>query len=430
MTEISEIRALEVLDSRGNPTVEAEVWLAGGASGRAIVPSGASTGTHEALERRDGDVGRYLGRGVLAAVKAVQEDLAPALLGRDAVDQRGLDMAMIELDGTPGKSRLGANAILAVSMATTRAAACALGLPLYRYLGGASPALLPCPMMNIINGGVHADNPLDIQEFMVVPTGRPTFAEALRCGAEIFHRLKAVLAEQGQRCGVGDEGGFAPNLANTEATLDAIMTAIERAGYVPRRDVVIALDVAASELYDSTEKVYRLAGEGRTLRSTEMVDFYKKLCHTYPIASIEDGMSEDDWEGWVMLTRSLGDRIQIVGDDLLVTQVPRIERAIGANAANSVLVKLNQVGTVTETLDAIRTAHRAGWKSVISHRSGETGDTYIADLAVAVEAGQIKTGSACRGERTEKYNQLLRIEDSLGANARYARNIISAADPR
>ncbi len=428
MTEIVEIRAREILDSRGNPTVEAEVWLAGGASGRAAVPSGASTGSHEALERRDGDKARYGGKGVLAAVKAVHEDLAPSLLGRDALDQRGLDQAMIDLDGTPGKSRIGANAILAVSMAAARAAAAASGLPLYRYLGGSSPALLPAPLMNILNGGEHADNSVDIQEFMVVPTGRPTFAEALRCGAEIFHSLKAVLAEQGMSCGVGDEGGFAPNLPSTEAALDAIMTAIERAGYTPRKDVVIALDVAASELYDSEEQVYRLEGEGRTLRTAEMVSFYKKLCHAYPIASIEDGMSEDDWEGWVLLTRELGDRVQIVGDDLLVTQVPRIERAIRANAANSVLVKLNQVGTVTETLDAIRTAHRAGWRSVISHRSGETGDAFIADLAVAVEAGQIKTGSACRGERTEKYNQLLRIEDALGSTARYALHAIRAPE--
>ncbi|MBM4320273.1 MAG: phosphopyruvate hydratase [Deltaproteobacteria bacterium] len=425
MTHIIEIRAREILDSRGNPTVEVDVVLEGGELGRAAVPSGASTGTHEALERRDGDKTRYLGKGVLAAVRAVREEIAPRLLGMDAVDQRAIDEAMVTLDGTPGKNRLGANAILGVSMATARAAAAACGLPLFRYLGGSGSVLLPVPLMNIINGGAHADNPLDVQEFMVAPIGRPTFAEALRAGAETFHQLKKVLAERGLRGGVGDEGGFAPNLGSTEDALGAILTAIERAGYVPGQDIVIALDVAASELYDRKKKVYRLEGEGRSLQPEEMVQWYDDLCHRYPIASIEDGMSEDDWEGWVRLTAELGAKVQVVGDDLLVTQVPRIERAIRARAANAVLVKLNQVGSLSETLDAIRTAHRAGWHSIISHRSGETEDAFIADLAVAVNAGQIKTGSACRGERTCKYNQLLRIEEMLGPSARYAGRIIN-----
>lgn len=424
MTHIIEIRAREILDSRGNPTVEVDVVLEGGELGRAAVPSGASTGSHEALERRDGDKGRYLGKGVQDAVKAVREEIAPRLLGMDAVDQRAIDEAMVELDGTPGKNRLGANAILGVSLAAARAAASACGLPLFRYLGGSGPVLLPVPLMNILNGGQHADNPLDVQEFMVAPVGRPTFAEALRAGAETFHALKKVLAERGLRGGVGDEGGFAPNLANTEDALGAILVAIERAGYTPGQDLVIALDVAASELYDREKKVYRLEGENRTLEPSAMVEWYRDLCRRYPIASIEDGMAEDDWEGWVMLTAELGNEIQLVGDDLLVTQVPRIERAIRAKAANAVLIKLNQVGSLSETLDAIRTAHRAGWRSVISHRSGETEDAFIADLAVATESGQIKTGSACRGERTAKYNQLLRIEEMLGASARYAGRII------
>ncbi len=426
MTMIAAIRAREILDSRGNPTVEADVILESGDMGRAAVPSGASTGSHEALERRDGDEQRYLGKGVSDAVKAVHEEIAAELLGMDALDQRAVDQAMIELDGTEDKSRLGANAILAVSMATARAAADYCALPLYRYLGGAGAVTLPAPLMNILNGGAHADNPLDIQEFMVVPTGRPSFREALRAGAETFHQLKKVLGEKGLRGGVGDEGGFAPNLANTDAALDAIMEAIQRAGYTPGQDLVVAMDVAASELYDSERKVYELKGEGRTLDSSEMVGYYKELSHRYPILSIEDGMAEDDWEGWVMLHSALGDRVQIVGDDLLVTQVARIERAIRARAANAVLVKLNQVGTLSETLDAIEMAHRAGWKSIISHRSGETGDTFIADLAVAVQAGQIKTGSACRGERTEKYNQLLRIEEMLGSTARYAGKVFAA----
>jgi enolase len=418
MTEIVEISAREILDSRGNPTVEVEVHTAAGSSGRAAVPSGASTGEHEALELRDGDKGRYLGKGVLKAVENVAEKIAPAVVGLDALDQVSVDRTMIDLDGTPSKSNLGANAILGVSMATARAAAEAIGLPLYRYLGGVNARRLPVPMMNILNGGAHADNNVDIQEFMVVPVGFTSFDEALRAGAEVFHNLRAVLKAKGLNTGVGDEGGFAPNLESNEAALVAVMDAIQRAGYKPREQVAIALDPAASGFFDNGK--YVLEGDNAELTSDQMVDHWVRLTEKYPIVSIEDGMAEDDWEGWAKLCAKVGERVQIVGDDLFVTNTERIARGIREKAANSVLIKVNQIGTLTETLEAVRMAHRAGWTSVISHRSGETEDAFIADLVVATGSGLIKTGSASRSDRICKYNQLLRIGDELDDSAIYA----------
>ena len=418
MTEIVEISAREILDSRGNPTVEVEVHTAAGSSGRAAVPSGASTGEHEALELRDGDKGRYLGKGVLKAVENVAEKIAPAVVGLDALDQVSVDRTMIDLDGTPSKSNLGANAILGVSMATARAAAEAIGLPLYRYLGGVNARRLPVPMMNILNGGAHADNNVDIQEFMVVPVGFTSFDEALRAGAEVFHNLRAVLKAKGLNTGVGDEGGFAPNLESNEAALVAVMDAIQRAGYKPREQVAIALDPAASGFFDNGK--YVLEGDNVELTSDQMVDHWVRLTEKYPIVSIEDGMAEDDWEGWAKLCAKVGERVQIVGDDLFVTNTERIARGIREKAANSVLIKVNQIGTLTETLEAVRMAHRAGWTSVISHRSGETEDAFIADLVVATGSGLIKTGSASRSDRICKYNQLLRIGDELDDSAIYA----------
>ncbi|MSP74217.1 MAG: phosphopyruvate hydratase [Myxococcales bacterium] len=417
MSEILEIRAQEILDSRGNPTVEVEVLLEGGARGRFAVPSGASTGAHEALELRDGDKSRYLGRGVQMAVQHVNEAIAPELIGFDADEQRDIDDELLRLDGTPNKGRLGANAILGVSIATARAAAADHGLPLWRYLGGVSAHVLPVPLMNIINGGAHADNTLDFQEFMIVPVGAERFTDALRMGVEVFHHLKAVLKKQSFSTSVGDEGGFAPNLPTNESAINLILSAIEAAGYRPGEDIAIALDVASTELY--ANGVYTLAGENRSLTSNELVDFYAELCRKYPIVSIEDGMAEDDWEGWAALTQRVGDRVQIVGDDLFVTDQKRLERGIKEKSANSILIKVNQIGTLTETLDCISRAQRAGFTSIISHRSGETEDTTIADLAVAVNAGQIKTGSASRSDRVAKYNQLLRIEAALGGQASY-----------
>lgn len=417
MTTIVECFAREIMDSRGNPTVEVEVVLECGAMGRAAVPSGASTGAFEAVELRDGDKLRYLGKGVERAVDNVNSLIAPELIGMDASAQAAIDEMLITLDGTPNKSRLGANAILGVSMAVARAAADATGLPLYQYIGGVNARLLPVPMMNILNGGKHADNNVDIQEFMIMPVGAVCWRDALRMGAEVFHALRSVLKEQGLATGVGDEGGFAPNLASNEAALQSIMQAIERAGYKPGEDVALALDVAATELYKDGK--YELSGEGRQLTAAEMVEYYAALLEKYPIVSIEDGMSEEDWDGWKLLTDRLGARVQLVGDDLFVTNTERLERGIELGVANSILIKLNQIGTVTETLDAIEMAKRAGYSAVISHRSGETEDTTIADLVVAVNAGQIKTGAPSRSERVAKYNQLLRIEESLGAVASY-----------
>jgi len=411
MSEIIDIHAREILDSRGNPTLEVEVTLDGGASGRFAVPSGASTGEHEALELRDGDKARYLGKGVRTAVQNVTEVIAPELVGFPADEQRAIDAEMLRLDGTPNKSKLGANAMLGVSIATARAAAAYYDLPLWRYLGGANAHVLPVPLMNIINGGAHADNNLDFQEFMVVPMGAPTFSEALRMGAEIFHNLKQVLKKQKLNTAVGDEGGFAPNLPSNEAALSTILEAISAAGYVAGRDVGLALDVASSEFFKGGQ--YVLEGEGRTLTPTQLVQFYADLCSRYPIVSIEDGMAENDWDGWAALTERLGGSVQIVGDDLFVTNTARLEEGIRRKSANSVLVKVNQIGTLTETLDCIHRAQRAGFTTIISHRSGETEDTTIADLAVAVNAGQIKTGSASRSDRIAKYNQLLRIEEAL-----------------
>ena len=412
MTTIVEVRAREVLDSRGNPTVEAEVELEGGALGRAMVPSGASTGKYEAVELRDGGP-RYLGKGVLRAVANVKDRIAPEIVGLDALDQAAVDRTMIELDGTPNKAALGANAILATSLATARAAANALGLPLWRYLGGAGASVLPVPLMNLINGGVHADNGLDVQEFMVVPLGFPRYSEALRAGVEVFHTLKKVLKERGYATNVGDEGGFAPELERTEEAIELLLFAIEKAGYRPGREVALALDAAASELYEGGK--YRF--EGKELSAEELVAYWEELVNKYPIVSLEDGLAEEDWQGWKLLTERLGDKIQLVGDDLFVTNPERIRRGIEEGVANAVLIKPNQIGTLTETLEAIRLATRAGYRAVISHRSGETEDPFIADLAVAVNAGQIKTGSASRSERTAKYNQLLRIEEALGEGA-------------
>jgi enolase len=418
MTAIIHLHARQILDSRGNPTVEVEALLEDGSLGRAAVPSGASTGAHEAVEKRDGDQKRWLGKGVGEAVEAVKGEIALAVVGMEAEDQGEIDAAMIALDGTPNKARLGANAILGVSLAAAKAAAEARGLPLYRYVGGVSANTLPVPMMNILNGGAHADNPIDFQEFMVMPVGAPTFAEALRCGAEIFHTLKKALHEAGLSTAVGDEGGFAPNLASARDALDFIMRSVEQAGYTPGDDVVLALDCAATEYF--RDGAYRLDGEGRTLAPDEMVSYLAELAGAYPIRSIEDGMAEDDLEGWKALTDAIGDRVQLVGDDLFVTNPERLRMGIERGLANSILIKVNQIGTLTETLEAVETAHRAGYTSVMSHRSGETEDTTIADLAVATDCGQIKTGSLARSDRLAKYNQLLRIEEELGEVARYA----------
>ncbi|HJX62493.1 MAG TPA: phosphopyruvate hydratase [Polyangia bacterium] len=416
---VKQVVAREILDSRGNPTVECEVHLESGLCGMAAVPSGASTGEHEALELRDGDPKRYLGKGVLKAVGNVIRMLAPQVVGRDAFDQAGLDEAMIKIDGTPNKGKAGANAILGVSMAAARAAAAEAGLPLYRYLGGPTARVLPVPLMNIVNGGAHADNSLDFQEFMIVPQGAPSFREALRAGAEVFHTLKKLLHDRKASTSVGDEGGFAPDLPGAEAALAVISDAISKAGYQPGKDVALALDVAASELFDAKTKSYALEGESKELDAKGMVALYRKLCADFPIVSIEDGMAEDDWDGWVMLTRELGGSVQLVGDDLFVTNVERIKTGVAKGASNSVLIKVNQIGSLTETLDAVELAQRTGWTTVISHRSGETEDAFIADLAVATGSGQIKTGSLARSERVCKYNRLLRIEEELGAAALY-----------
>ena len=417
-TEIVTIRGREILDSRGNPTVEVEMGLAGGALGRAAVPSGASTGAREAIELRDGDRARYLGKGVSQAVAAVNGELSDALLGRDASEQVLLDQAMIELDGTENKSRLGANAVLGVSLAAARAAAAQFGLPLYRYVGGVAARTLPVPMMNVINGGAHADNPIDLQEFMIMPVGAPSFAEAARMGAEIFHALKSGLKEAGHNTNVGDEGGFAPNLQSADEALGFIAKAVEAAGYRLGEQVVLALDAASSEFH--REGRYELAGEGRTLDPDAMVRFYEDLCARYPIRSIEDGMAEDDWDGWRALTGALGAKVQLVGDDLFVTNPRILAEGIERGVANALLVKVNQIGTLSETLEAVELAHRAGYRCVMSHRSGETEDSTIADLAVATNCGQIKTGSMSRSDRMAKYNQLLRIEEDLGPAARFA----------
>jgi enolase len=413
VSQISHLYAREILDSRGNPTVEVEVQLESGAWGRAAIPSGASTGKREAVELRDGDGQRYRGKGVRQAVRNVEETIAPEVEGMEASEQAAIDQALLELDGTPNKSALGANAILAVSLAVARAAADDAGLPLYAYLGGVGGRLMPVPMLNVLNGGAHADNGLDFQEFMLVPAGADSFSTAIRMGVEVFHTLKDLLKEKGLATGVGDEGGFAPNLPNNSAALDFLMQAIERAGYRPGEDVMLALDPAASEFAEAGGR-YRLRREGLTLSSEEMIARYETLCDRYPIVSIEDGLGEDDVAGWGAITRRLGKRVQLVGDDLFVTNPAIIQQGIKHGLANAVLVKVNQVGTLTETLDAIELAKRAGYGTVISHRSGETEDTFVADLAVAVNAGQIKTGSVSRGERTAKYNQLLRIEEELG----------------
>ena len=419
MSVIELVYAREVLDSRGNPTVEVEVALESGAVGRAIVPSGASTGAFEAVELRDGDKGRYIGKGVEKAVANVNEIIAPELEGMDAFDQPAIDALMIELDGTHNKGKLGANAILGVSMAVARAAAEELGLPLFQYIGGVNAKQLPVPMMNILNGGEHADNSVDVQEFMILPVGAKSFREGLRMGAEVFHSLKKVLSERGLACGVGDEGGFAPNLGSNREALELIVEAIEKAGYKPGDDVRLGLDVAATEMYDKETKLYDLKHEGKKLTAEQMVDLYEEWVNNFPIVTIEDGLDEEDWDGWKVLTERLGKKVQLVGDDLFVTNTERLERGIEAGVANSILIKVNQIGTITETLDAIEMAKRAGYTAVISHRSGETEDTTIADLAVAVNAGQIKTGAASRTDRVAKYNQLLRIEEMVGEQARY-----------
>lgn len=419
MSTIIEIYAREVLDSRGNPTVEVEVYTESGAFGRAIVPSGASTGEYEAVELRDGDKERYLGKGVMNAVNNVNENIAPELIGFDVLDQVGIDQTLIELDGTENKGKLGANAILGVSMAVAHAAADFLNVPLYMYLGGFNSKTLPVPMMNILNGGEHADNNVDIQEFMVMPVGAENFPEALRMGAEIFHSLKAVLKEKGLNTAVGDEGGFAPNLGSNEEALQTIMEAIEKAGYKPGEEVRLAMDVAASELYKKEDGKYHLSGEGVVKSSEEMVAFYEELVNKYPIVSIEDGLDENDWDGFKLLTERIGDRVQLVGDDLFVTNTTKLSEGIEKGIGNSILIKVNQIGTLTETFDAIEMAKRAGYTAVISHRSGESEDSTIADIAVATNAGQIKTGAPSRTDRVAKYNQLLRIEDELGNLAVY-----------
>ncbi|MFH2006898.1 MAG: phosphopyruvate hydratase [bacterium] len=420
MTKIVDVFAREILDSRGNPTVEVEVELECGAIGRAAVPSGASTGEHEALELRDKDAARFGGKGVLSAVANVNDKIHPAVLDLDATDQIGVDHAMLELDGTDNKRQLGANAILGVSMATARAAAEAVGLPLYRYLGGVGARLLPVPMMNILNGGSHADNNVDIQEFMVVPWGFDDFRDGLRAGVEVFHSLKSVLKGRGLVTAVGDEGGFAPNLPSNQAALEAIAEAIDKAGYKLGDQIGLALDVAASEFYNKEKKIYELSGEGKSFDSSEIIGYYTELVEKFPILSLEDGMDEDDWDGFVALREALGDKVQLVGDDLFVTNTERLAKGIELGAANSILVKVNQIGSLTETLEAVDMAHRAGYTCVISHRSGETEDSFIADLVVATGAGQIKTGSASRSDRLAKYNQLLRIADDLGDAALYA----------
>ena len=419
MSVIESVYAREVLDSRGNPTVEVEVVLESGAQGRAIVPSGASTGAFEAVELRDGDKSRYLGKGTQTAVDNVNNIIAEQLEGMESTDQPGIDALLIELDGTHNKGKLGANAILGVSMAVARASADELGLPLYQYIGGVNAKQLPVPMMNILNGGEHADNNVDVQEFMILPVGAPCFKEGLRMGAEVFHALKKVLGEKGLACGVGDEGGFAPNLGSNREALELIVEAIKAAGYEPGKDVMLGLDVAASEMYNEETKKYVLAGEGKELTAAEMVDLYEDWTTNFPIITIEDGLDEEDWAGWKVLTERLGKKVQLVGDDLFVTNTERLERGIEAGVANSILIKVNQIGTITETLDAIEMAKRAGYTAVISHRSGETEDTTIADLAVAVNAGQIKTGAPSRTDRVAKYNQLLRIEEMVGEQARY-----------
>ena len=418
MSAIIDIHGREILDSRGNPTVEVEVILESGASGRAAVPSGASTGSHEAVELRDGDKFRYGGKGVLNAVESVNGELSDGLSGAEASDQVAIDQMMIDLDGTANKSRLGANAILGVSLAVAKAAAQEAELPLYRYVGGVNARLLPVPMMNIINGGAHADNPIDIQEFMVMPVGAKTESDAIRAGAEIFHALKKLLHEGGHNTSVGDEGGFAPNLASTEDAIGYVMRAIEKAGYAPGDEVVLAIDAASTEFFKNGH--YNLEGEGKTLSPDQMVRYWEDLIGRFPIVSIEDGMSEDDWSGWKALTDTIGHKVQLVGDDLFVTNPARLTDGIGRGVANAILVKVNQIGTLSETLDAVEIAHKAGYRAVMSHRSGETEDSTIADLAVATNCGQIKTGSLSRSDRLAKYNQLLRIEDGLGVAARYA----------
>jgi len=419
-TTITAIHAREILDSRGNPTLEADVHLAGGAVGRAAVPSGASTGEHEAVELRDGTKNRYLGKGVLKAVANVTNHIAPELVGYNALDQITIDKVMSELDGTPTKKKLGANAILGVSMAVARASAAQLGLPLYKYLGGPNAKVLPVPMMNILNGGAHSDAPIDFQEFMIIPKGLPTFSEALRAGTEIFHALKGVLKDRGLSTAIGDEGGFAPKLKGAEDALDSISLAVEKAGYKLGSQIAIALDVASSEFYDAAKKVYVFKkSDGSRRTGAELVAYYKKLCAKYPIISIEDGCSENDWATWKLLTEALGDKVQLVGDDLFVTNVDFLRKGIEKGVANSILVKVNQIGSLTETFDAVELAKENGYTAVISHRSGETEDTTISDIAVATNAGQIKTGSLCRTDRVAKYNQLLRIEEQLGEDAVY-----------
>ena len=420
MSEILDVYGREVLDSRGNPTVEVEVVLDDGSFGRAMVPSGASTGAFEAVELRDGDKGRYLGKGVTKAVDHVNKELADAIVGMDAFDQRAVDAALLAADGTPNKGKLGANAILGCSLAVARAAAQSAGLELYQYLGGVNGHTLPTPMMNILNGGVHADNNVDFQEFMIMPVGAPSFTEGLRWCAEVYHTLKSVLKDSGHATGVGDEGGFAPDLATNEEPLQYIVKAIEAAGYKPGKDFKIAMDPATTELYDAEKGVYELKGEGRTLTTDEMIDYWAALVEKYPIISIEDGLAEEDWDGWVKLTQRIGDKVQLVGDDLFVTNTERLKKGIELGAANAILVKVNQIGSLTESLEAIETAKRAGYACIASHRPAETEDPPIADLAVATNAGQIKTGAPCRSDRIAKYNQLIRIEDELYNSAEYA----------
>lgn len=417
MALISAVYAREILDSRGNPTVEVEVWLDDGSMGRAAVPSGASTGAYEAVELRDGDKERYMGKGVSKAVDNVNDIIAEALIGLDPIRQVEIDNMLIRLDGTPNKGNLGANAILGVSMAVAKAAAASVDVPLYMYLGGVNAKELPVPMMNILNGGAHADNNVDIQEFMAMPVGAPSFSEALRMNTEIYHNLKAVLKERGLSTAIGDEGGFAPNLSSNEEAIEVIVEAIQKAGYKPGEEVAIALDIAASEIYKNGK--YHLAGEGVVKTSAQMVEYYAALCEKYPIVSIEDGLDEDDWKGWTLLTKKLGDKVQLVGDDLFVTNSERLSRGISDGVANSILIKVNQIGTLTETFTTIEMAKRAGYTCVISHRSGETEDTTLADIAVAVNAGQIKTGAPARTDRVAKYNQLLRIEEDLASAAQY-----------
>lgn len=416
MTAIIDIIGREIIDSRGNPTVEVDVWLEDGGFGRAGVPSGASTGAFEAVELRDGG-DRYNGKGVLNAVNAVNQEIFQALSGFDALEQQHIDRTLIELDGTDNKARLGANAILGVSLAVAKAAADSLGLPLWRYVGGTQAHIMPLPMMNILNGGAHADNPIDIQEFMIQPVSAPSLSEAVRMGAEVFHALRGLLTADGLSTGIGDEGGFAPNIASTQAALDYVMKAIEKAGYKPGTDMTLALDAASTEFYK--DGVYHLAGEGKKLTADQMVSYYQDLVKAYPIKSIEDGMDEDDWEGWAALTAAIGDDVQLVGDDLFVTNPVRLKKGIDMGVANSILVKVNQIGTLSETLEAVEMAHKAGYTAVMSHRSGETEDSTIADLAVATNCGQIKTGSLARSDRLAKYNQLIRIEEMLGDTAHY-----------